>query len=344
MKFGVSLYSYQVAYENGRMDLEACLKAMKELPGNVDGVEILADRKKYIPQSPYIGTLSEADQAKWKDLLAEYGMKATCYDSSLSAYALKPRKGPFKIERMTNPSKDEYDTQMEWFKSELDFCADFGFSTMRGPNLFGIYEEVIRDSLSYASDHGIKVCMEVHAPLKIKGDFVQSYAEMVDKACPGAGGFIPDFGIFYSHLPNPLIRKALSLGADPGMVKEIEAAYDAFEDIGALAEKIKAKTDNEGIAELLHTAGRSIRENPEDLKEIGKYIYHVHAKFYEVDENYIEHGIDFEGPLKALKDIGYSEYISSEYEGQRIAVPEGLEEVEQVRRQTVMTQNILEKL
>ena len=81
------------------------------------------------------------------------------------------------------------------------------------------------------------------------------------------------------------------------------------------------------------------------MKKVAKYIHHVHAKFYEVDENYAENGIDFKNALKVLKEIGYEGYINTEYEGQLFIVdPKDVDEVEQVRRQHVMTERMLKEL
>jgi sugar phosphate isomerase/epimerase len=342
MKFGISLYSYQIAYEDKKMNLEDCLKAVKALPGNVDGIEILADRTRYFRQRDYKGTLSVADQDRWKELIAKYEMRPTCYDSSLcDENSIGHMKG---LIRFLNPSRDVYNDQMGWFKSEIDFCSDFGFPIMRGPNLFGIYEEVIRDSLAYALDKNVKICMEIHAPLLIRGEFVTAFAEMLEKTCPEAGGFVPDFGIFTRRLARPLIRNALAKGADPELVNLIDKTYDTYRDISSIANSIQEKTSNPAVLELLRRAAWTSYSDPHELKDIVKFIHHVHAKFYEVDENYVEHGIDFEGALKALKEIGYQGYISSEYEGQAYMPPEELNEVEQVRRQTSMTQNMLSKL
>jgi hypothetical protein len=233
---------------------------------------------------------------------------------------------------------------MEWFKNEIDFCVDFGFPVMRAPNLFGIYEEVIRDSLKYANDSNVKICMEIHAPLLIKGEFVTAFAEMLEKTCPESGGFVPDFGIFTKHLSRPLIRKALADGADPEIVKLIDETYDSYRSVSSLTDSLAEKAKDPVLARLLRSASWTSYSDPNELKEIKKYIHHVHVKFYEVDENYVEHGIDFEGPLAVLKEIGYTGYLSSEYEGQAQIPPEELDEVEQVRRQTVLTQKIAASL
>ncbi len=250
MKFGVSLYSYQTALERGKMDLEACLKAMQALPGTVDGVEVLMHRAG-IQQSGYRGLILEADQGRWHELMAKYNMVPTCYDSIAVNPDFDMSAG---LRRLTNPSKTVYDEQMAVLKDEIDFSAGFGFTSMRAPNVYGFYEEVIRDSLLYARDKNVKLCAEIHAPMTITGDVIMPYVEMLDKTCPEGGGVIPDFGIFARRLPRPGIRKALEGGADPELVAEIEQAYADHADMRALGEEIRAKTEDPNVLSRLRKA------------------------------------------------------------------------------------------
>lgn len=337
MKYGVSLYSYQTALENGKMTLEDCFRAMKELPGDVNGVEVLMYRKD-IPQSSYRGTIREADQAQFRELMAKYDLVPTAYDSTLvnPDYSMDPKNW-----RLTNPSKDLYDEQMAQLKSEIDFAASFGFKVMRAPNVYGIYEEVIRDSLLYSLDHGIQMCAEIHAPMTIDGYIIKPYLEMVEKTCPEAGGVIPDFGIFARRLPRPGVRNALNAGADPELIERIETVYAARGDIQALAEEIQSKTNDPVVLSFLRKAIFAVNEEPEKLKLVGPYIRHVHAKYYEINEQGVEEGIDFEGGLRVLQELGFEGYLSTEYEGHSFYGDYDPNEAEQVRRQWELVQRLL---
>ena len=339
MKYGVSLYSYQTALENGKMDLEACLQAMKALPGKVDGVEVLMYRPG-INLSGYRGLIREADQGKWHELMAKYDMVPTAYDSILVADGYSMTAGHW---RFTNPSKDVYEEQMRRLKEDIDFAASFGFTVMRAPNVYGYYEEVIRDCLLYAREKGIQVCAEIHAPMTIGDDVVTPYLEMVEKTCPEAGGVIPDFGIFARQLPRPGKRIALANGADPELLDQIDAVYAARGDISALAEEIQGKTTDPAVLSYLRKALFAVNDDPEKLKLVAPNIRHVHAKFYEVNDQGVEEGIDFEGAIRVLQEIGYDRYLSTEYEGHSFYPVEDPNEAEQVRRQWELTYRVLGK-
>lgn len=338
MKFGVSLYSYQVAYANKKMNLEDCLKEVRALPSGADGIEVLADRSGRFPQMPYKGTLTAEDQEKWKELNQKYGTKPNCYSSTIYDKRF-PMLGHYR-----HPEKEIFEEQLGWLKDDIDFCADFGFPIMRVPLLYGFFDEVIGEGMRYAADQGIKLCMEIHAPLEITGEFVTSYAEMVDKIGVHAGGFIPDFGLFQTGLPAPLVRTTLKKGGDPELVERIKETFEAHGDLEGLEAEIHKATDNEAVRYLARYAKGYVAHKPADMRDIAKYIHHVHAKFYEVDENYKENGIDFEGALKTLVEMGYDGYLNTEYEGQLFMDPEEADEVEQVRRQHVMTCEMLKKI
>ena len=339
MKFGVSLYSYQTALRDGHMDLEACLQAVRDLPG-ADGVEVLF-RRRSVPQAAYKGLIDEHEAGRFQELMARYGLTPTCYDSIARNPAVDHREG---IVRLTNPSQDVYREQLAQLKDEIDFASSLGFRDMRAPNVYGFYEEVIRDSLLYARDHAIRLCAEIHAPMTIDGDIIAPYLEMVDKTCPEAGGVIPDLGIFSRALPQPCVRAALQAGAPEALVQRIEEVYEARGDLAALEREVRAQSQEPHLLNLLRRAQFLTRDDPRKLIAIGPYIRHVHAKFYEVDPQGTEHGIDFAGALRALREAGFAGYLSSEYEGHAFH-PEGdPDEVTQVRRQTAMTQRLLQQL
>ena len=347
MKFGVSLYSYQTSLATGHMSFEDCLKEMKKIPADVNGVEALFYRPGYaVPGYKQLycrGLISEKDQAQWKELLEKYGMYATCYDSIVGnpEYDMQ-RDG---VCRKSNPSKDQYRDQMAIMKDEIDFAASFGFTTMRSPNVFGFYEEVIRDSLKYAAEKQIALCAEIHTPLRIDGDMIGKYVEMLDKSdCPEGGGLIPDFGIFAKGLAKPLIRNAIQAGADEKLIERIVEGYDKNGNISDLAKEIRAQTAEPQILQVLQRAENDIYEEPKKLLSVARYIRHVHAKFYEFDEELIEHSIDFTTAVKTLKEAGYEGVLSTEYEGHSFYGEYDPNEVEQVRRQIIASKMLIEKL
>ena len=77
-------------------------------------------------------------------------------------------------------------------------------------------------------------------------------------------------------------------------------------------------------------------DSPEDLIDIIPYIVSIHGKFYNMTEIpgrpgcYEDKCIDYETPMKYLREHGFDGYINSEFEGQ----------VEQVRRHHEMLKRL----
>ena len=94
------------------------------------------------------------------------------------------------------------------------------------------------------------------------------------------------------------------------------------------------------------------RAKPEDLRELMPYIVSIHGKFYNMSEipgrpgQYQDISMDYEGPIRFLKEIGYEGYINSEYEGQRRFQDRTEEylisEVDQVRKHQEMLKRLLD--
>ena len=68
----------------------------------------------------------------------------------------------------------------------------------------------------------------------------------------------------------------------------------------------------------------------------------IQAKFHDIDENLQDQQIPWEPVLRAIKNAGYTGYLSSEYEGNRhIQDAFPVDSVEQVRRQHAMFARLL---
>ena len=71
---------------------------------------------------------------------------------------------------------------------------------------------------------------------------------------------------------------------------------------------------------------------PQDIIDNIDYIYHTHAKFYNVHEDYVETAVAIPEVIEAFKKAGYKGYLSSEYEGGEHLRDVGVDSIEQVRR------------
>ena len=82
-----------------------------------------------------------------------------------------------------------------------------------------------------------------------------------------------------------------------------------------------------------------IAVDPADFADVAEHVVFVQAKFHDIDENLEDQQIPWEPVLRALKDAGYTGYLSSEYEGER----EPWRSIEQVRRQHSLMRQVADQ-
>lgn len=164
-----------------------------------------------------------------------------------------------------------------------------------------IWTESVERSLDLAAELDVVICPEIHAPTPIKHEVVDDYIDLIERTGTKHFGLLLDTGIFQDR-PIPL---------KPG---ELPGRRPAFMD---------------GIA-----------VDPADVADIAKYVVFIQAKFHDIDEDLEDQQIPWEPVLRALKDAGYTGYLSSEYEGERIP----WRSIEQVRRQHSLMRSIASRL
>ena len=163
------------------------------------------------------------------------------------------------------------------------------------------WTESVERSLELAAELDVIICPEIHSPTPIKHEVVDDYIDLIERTGTKHFGLLLDTGIFQDR---PI---ALRPGELPGQ-------RPSFMD---------------GIA-----------VDPADIADIAKYVVFIQAKFHDIDENLEDQQIPWRPVLKALKDSGYTGYLSSEYEGERLP----WRALEQVRRQHSLMRRVVAEL
>lgn len=164
-----------------------------------------------------------------------------------------------------------------------------------------IWTEVVEASLPLAEELDVTICPEIHSPTPIKHEVVDDYIALIRRTGTKHFGLLLDTGIFQDR-PIPL---------KPG---ELPGQRPAFLD--------------------------GIHVDPNDVSDVIDHVVFIQAKFHDIDEELDDKQIPWEPVLKALKDAGYTGYLSSEYEGER----EPWRSIEQVRRQHSLIRQIADRL
>jgi len=164
-----------------------------------------------------------------------------------------------------------------------------------------IWTEVVEASLPLAEELDVTICPEIHSPTPIKHEVVDDYIALIKRTGTKHFGLLIDTGIFQDR-PIPL---------KPG---ELPGRRPAFLD--------------------------GIGVDPADFADVAEHVVFIQAKFHDIDESLEDQQIPWEPVLRAIKDAGYTGYLSSEYEGER----EPWRSIEQVRRQHSLMRQVADRL
>ena len=313
----VSLYSFQEEYFLGRMDLRACLHSLQTM--GVAGVEVLGEQM--FPGFPH---LHDADVARWRGWLEEFGLAPVCHDMFLDTKRYK--------HRLLN-----FEESVDAVARDIGFAARLGCTAMR--MIVITPPEVMQASLRMAERHNVRLLLEVHSPWHFRHEWIQRHLEVMHRANNPYLGLMPDLGIFVRRFPRIIAARALRDGATPALVEEIVRTYDAKGDLAALPDRIATAGGTARDVGLARMVGHYCDIDPREMLDHIALIGHVHAKFYEMTADGQEPSIPYDEVVAVLKEGGYAGYLSSEYEGNRhIQDAFPVESVEQVTRHQAMLQ------
>ncbi|WP_238915856.1 TIM barrel protein [Clostridium sp. YIM B02555] len=331
----VSLYSYQSEYYVGKLDLEGCIREAAK--AGATGIELLAEQM--VDSFPII---TSEFKEQWFGWMEKYGTEPTCYDAFLENHIYDNRTLTLR-------------EQVKMMERDIKIAKELGFKTLR--TLVATPMDVIEGSLECAEKNDIKVCIEVHSPFSLNSGWADGYMEMILRTGTKHFGFMPDFGIFCNKIPRQLREQAIRRGANLDCVKLVDEAfanrvakgftkikYDTnlgrahgeYMKANGMPELMEAITKANGSKVDMAYAGASFNYtwcDPQDVIDNIKYIYHTHAKCYEIDENYEETSMPIKEIVVAYKKAGYHGFLSTEYEGHgMINDAFEVDSIEQVRR------------
>jgi sugar phosphate isomerase/epimerase len=322
IKRGVSLYSYQNETFLGKMNLEDCIRATVEM--GADGIEIIGEQSFW--GWPEVG-VERAAIENWHNLIKKYDATPVSHDFMLDYKRYKGRIMPFE-------------EQVASVKRDIDFGALLGMKYIR--SLVSVAPEVLVAAAPYAEEKGLKILLEVHAPLHFDHPWIIRHAEAYEKSGSDALGFLPDMGMFLFRFPRVWKERFIRNGVPQHIADYIDQAY---EDRTLSEYVVLAVRDMGGEGPALAMA-ETLRHNaafePKRMLDFMPRIHNIHGKFYEMTEDLVEYSIPYDQIVAVLKQGGYDGYICSEYEGNRwIEDVQDVDSVEQVRRQQEMLKTLI---
>jgi sugar phosphate isomerase/epimerase len=261
------------------MTLEDCLADVADM-GATD-VEILADT--HVAGYPH-PTPEWIDE--WQRLVKRYGLTPTCYSCWLDT----------RLHRDRGLTVEE---GVALLRPDVELAHRLGFTIVR-PKLGVVSRDLLPDPiwrpvveavLPRAVELGIRIAPEIHAPTPLRSRIVEDYLDLA-RASDGHFGLLIDTGIFQTE------RRT-----------------------GGHSDQIYAFGDPspEMRAEMGRVMGTPMAVPAADLADVMPYVFHVHAKFWDMTDELDDPHIPYAPIVEALLDGGYAGSLSSEYEGPRDA-------------------------
>lgn len=323
IKRGVSLYSFQHETFLGLMSLEDCISKCAEF--GAYGIEVVGEQTfRGHPEQP----IEDGAIEHWHALMSKYGTTPVCHDFMLDYKRYKGREMPF-------------DEQVASIRKDIELGKRLGVPFIRA--LVSISPDVLVAAAPYAEEAGLKILVEVHAPLHFDHPWILRHADAFETAGSDALGFLPDMGMFLKHFPPAWKARFVRNGVPQKIADYIEKAYEDR----VLSEYVVLNVREMGGEGPALAMAETLRHNaayePKRMLAHMDRIHNIHGKFYEMTEDCLEPAIPYDEIVAVLKEGGYSGYICSEYEGNRwIEDAFEVDSVEQVRRHHVMLKNLIE--
>ena len=291
----ISCYSFQDEYYPGKLDAEGMIRATAEM--GAEGVEIISEA--IIPNFP---NPPESWVDKWFGWLDKYGVKPVAFDMFMDG-------------QLYDGIDITDDRAVEILEMNIRLAARLGFKVLRV--VYTIPLRIVEKALPCAERYNVVMGIELHPPFQLCTPQVDQYVDFIKRTGTKFFSLIPDFGIFTQSVVPFHEEKAIRGGADEATVKLISRCYAERLSYDEMRERIKDLDPGEKELAWAKTAYSYTYCDPALLRYYIPYISHIHAKVLDMRGG-IDPSVDNETIFRVLKENGWSGYVATEYEGQRI--------------------------
>jgi sugar phosphate isomerase/epimerase len=317
LRFGVSVYSYGNDFATGATNLERCMAEIADI--GAEGLEILGEAhiKGYPnPSKEWIDT--------WYKNLDKYKLVPTAYDIFCDTmfYPDKLLTPEELLEFLIVDMKVANSLGYKVFRQQVaPYPADDPSEEYLAPYVMSTRAmKFLELAIPHLEKYDIKIALELHSPTHLKSRWIDGCLELIQRTKTQHIGFCPDFSAFTSRPQKMQTNMLLAQGAKQEIIDYIISAYQ--QDLGPEKTMEEVKKMGGSPAEINFASAAGIyhasNNNPNDLSIVAQLIYHTHAKFYEVLDDFSgEYSMNYPAILKAYVDNGVTGWIDSECEGSR---------------------------
>ena len=302
-KLGLTLYSASAEFRAGWYDFDGLLKRVADL-GIGPGIEIVASQ--VLPTYPNV---TDDFAHSWQEAFDKHGFTASSFGANLDMGRRRDRD-------MT--PDEEYEFTEMLFRG----AKKLGFPLVR---IQSAKPELLRRLLPLAEDLELKLAYEIHAPLGPNSPEIMKVREVYAELDSPLLGFVADFSSTMHSMSPTLLRAVRRAGLDDEAVLRLQEIWATDAPMRARQEEFIGYLKGRGfdparLGSFAHLAfNMHGHVSPKEWADIMPQIMHVHAKFYDIDEQGNEPAIDYPELVRVFVEGGYRGYWSSEWEGHAFA-------------------------
>ena len=300
---GLTLYSASAEFRAGWYDFDGLLNRVAEL-GIGPGIEIVASQ--VLPTYPHV---TDGFVRSWQEAFDKHGFTASSFGANLDMGRRRDRD-------MTP------DEEYEFTQTLFHGAKKLGFPLVR---IQSAKPELLRRLLPLAEDLELKLAYEIHAPLGPNSPEIMKVRDVYADLDSPLLGFVADFSSTMHSMSPTLLRAVRRAGLDDEAVQKLQAIWATDAPMRVRQEDFIAYLrgrdfDPARLGSFAHLAfNMHGHVSPTEWADIMPQIMHVHAKFYDIDEQGNEPAIDYPELVRVFVEGGYRGYWSSEWEGHAFA-------------------------
>lgn len=300
---GLTLYSASAEFRAGWYDFDGLLDRVADL-GIGPGIEIVASQ--VLPTYPAV---SDDFAASWQASFDKHGFDASSFGANLDMGRRRDRD-------MTP------DEEYEFTETLFHGAKKLGFPLVR---IQSAKPALLRRLLPLAEKLELKLAYEIHAPLGPNSPEIMKVRDVYEELDSPLLGFVADFSSTMHSMSPTLLRAVSRAGLDQEALERLQTIWSTEASMRERQEEFIGYLRSRGfdparLGSFAHLAfNMHGHVNPRDWADIMPQIMHVHARFYDIDDQGNEPAIDYPELVRVFVEGGYRGYWSSEWEGHAFA-------------------------
>ncbi|GAA5026697.1 sugar phosphate isomerase/epimerase family protein [Microbacterium fluvii] len=326
IELGTTLYSMTSEFAAGLYTPETLIAAVAE-HGIGPGVEFnIAQLLRTYPDV-------DAEFTRlWFDSLEKYGLEPSAVGTNLDMGRRKDRD-------MTP------DEEHDFLARQLKTAHTLGFKRIV---IRSAGRELLRSLLPLAEKYDQRLGYEIHAPQGPNDPKVVGIRELYDELGSDRLGFTADFSSTMHSLSPTLLAQLQKMGMDPKHFPVMDEIWHEPEPMHVRNQKFEDYLSGEGVDFLRFGPFTRLAFNmhglvpPEEWLDIMPQIFHVHAKFYDIDANGDEPAMDIPRIVRQFVEGGYRGFLSSEWEGHAFQDLGEADPIDLVKKQHALMRRAIE--